>query len=70
MSAVNDFSDQVNLLSSGPVVAMEIRGEGAVSRWLDLLGPEDSSRARQCAPSSVRARFGTGQSNFSILPPY
>ncbi|KAL3848131.1 hypothetical protein ACJMK2_019008 [Sinanodonta woodiana] len=50
-----------NLLSyitSGPVVAFELMGEGTVGRWRELLGPTDSAVARKENPTSIRARFG------------
>ncbi|MBN3281332.1 NDK7 kinase, partial [Polyodon spathula] len=52
-------SNLVQFLSSGPVVAMEILGDEAVTAWRRLLGPTDSSVARNEAPDSVRANFGT-----------
>ncbi|XP_041114963.1 nucleoside diphosphate kinase 7-like isoform X2 [Polyodon spathula] len=53
------FNNLVQFLSSGPVVAMEILGDEAVTAWRRLLGPTDSSVARNEAPDSVRANFGT-----------
>uniref|UniRef100_A0A3Q3GKN2 Nucleoside diphosphate kinase homolog 7 n=1 Tax=Labrus bergylta TaxID=56723 RepID=A0A3Q3GKN2_9LABR len=49
----------VQFLSSGPVVAMELMGDEAMSIWRRLLGPADSAVARKEAPLSVRAQFGT-----------
>uniref|UniRef100_A0A8C2Z0J3 Nucleoside diphosphate kinase homolog 7 n=1 Tax=Cyclopterus lumpus TaxID=8103 RepID=A0A8C2Z0J3_CYCLU len=53
------FSNLVQFASSGPVVALELMGDEAVSIWRRLLGPADSSAARKEAPQSVRAQFGT-----------
>ncbi|XP_075938986.1 nucleoside diphosphate kinase homolog 7 [Anarhichas minor] len=53
------FNNLVQFASSGPVVALELMGDGAVAIWRRLLGPADSSAARKEAPQSVRARFGT-----------
>lgn len=53
------YSNLVQFLSSGPVVAMELMGDEAVSVWRRLLGPADSAVARREAPQSVRAQFGT-----------
>uniref|UniRef100_G3PKD7 Nucleoside diphosphate kinase homolog 7 n=1 Tax=Gasterosteus aculeatus aculeatus TaxID=481459 RepID=G3PKD7_GASAC len=53
------FNNLVQFVSSGPVVALELMGDEAVSIWRRLLGPTDSSAARKEAPRSVRAQFGT-----------
>lgn len=50
-------SNLVQFISSGPVVAMELVGNLAVSVWLKLLGPADTATAQKEAPQSVRARF-------------
>lgn len=52
-------SNLVQFLSSGPVVAMELMGDEAMSIWRRLLGPADSAVAQREAPQSVRAHFGT-----------
>uniref|UniRef100_A0A7N8WXE7 Nucleoside diphosphate kinase homolog 7 n=1 Tax=Mastacembelus armatus TaxID=205130 RepID=A0A7N8WXE7_9TELE len=49
----------MQFVSSGPVVAMELMGDEAISIWRRLLGPADSAVARREAPQSVRAQFGT-----------
>merc|ERR1712168_1709219 len=46
-------------MSSGPVVAIELACCNAVSRWLTMLGPEDSQDARQSHPDSLRALYGS-----------
>ena len=53
------YSNLVQFMSSGPVVAMELMGDEAIGAWRRLLGPTDSATARQEAQGSVRARFGT-----------
>uniref|UniRef100_A0A8P4KTS8 Nucleoside diphosphate kinase homolog 7 n=1 Tax=Dicentrarchus labrax TaxID=13489 RepID=A0A8P4KTS8_DICLA len=53
------FNNLVQFVSSGPVVAMELMGDEAMSIWRRLLGPADSTVARKEAPQSVRAQFGT-----------
>lgn len=52
-------SNLVQFVSSGPVVAMELMGDEAMSIWRRLLGPADSAVARKEATQSVRAQFGT-----------
>ncbi|XP_068608779.1 nucleoside diphosphate kinase homolog 7-like [Brachionichthys hirsutus] len=53
------FNSLVHFVSSGPVVAMELMGDEAMSIWRRLLGPGDPAVARKEAAQSVRARFGT-----------
>ncbi|XP_005993467.1 nucleoside diphosphate kinase 7 isoform X1 [Latimeria chalumnae] len=53
------FTDLIEFFISGPVVAIEILGDEAVSLWRKVLGPTDSSAARNEAPESIRAKFGT-----------
>jgi len=50
----------VEFVTSGPVVALELKGSNAIQKWRTLLGPTDSATARNQAPMSVRAKFGTG----------
>lgn len=53
------FSNLIQFMTSGPVVAMEILGDNAVSSWRKLLGPTDTSKARTEVPETIRAQFGT-----------
>lgn len=53
------FNNLVQFVTSGPVVAMELMGDEALSVWRRLLGPTDSGVARKEAPPSIRAQFGT-----------
>ena len=53
------YTRLVKYMAEGPVVAFEIMGSDAVAKWRELLGPTDSSEARQVAPKSIRAQFGT-----------
>jgi nucleoside-diphosphate kinase len=54
-------STLINYITSGPVVAIELMGIDAVNKWRNLLGPTDSSAARERAPISIRARYGVGK---------
>ncbi|XP_066249606.1 nucleoside diphosphate kinase homolog 7 [Euwallacea similis] len=45
-------------LISGSIVAVELVGENAVERWLEVLGPDDPLEARKIAPNSLRALYG------------
>ena len=53
------FERLVDFVASGPSVAFELTGDNAISRWRELMGPTDSSVARQEAPHTIRAQFGT-----------
>ncbi|XP_035249723.1 nucleoside diphosphate kinase 7 isoform X2 [Anguilla anguilla] len=53
------FNNLVQFVTSGPVVAMEVMGDEAVSAWRKVLGPTDSAAARSDAPRSLRAQLGT-----------
>ncbi|XP_031551543.1 nucleoside diphosphate kinase 7-like [Actinia tenebrosa] len=53
------YNRLVEFMTSGPVVAMELKGHDAIQRWRKLLGPTDSATAREKSPISVRAKFGT-----------
>nr|XP_057928705.1 nucleoside diphosphate kinase 7 isoform X2 [Doryrhamphus excisus] len=53
------FNSLVQLVTSAPVVALELMGDEAVSVWRKLLGPSDPAVARMEAPQSIRAQFGT-----------
>ncbi|XP_076633266.1 nucleoside diphosphate kinase homolog 7 [Colletes latitarsis] len=48
----------VNHLTSGPIVALTLLGDHALTRWLEVIGPEDSEEARAKDPSSIRACYG------------
>lgn len=50
------FGDLVTFMTEGPVVAMIMEGENAISRWRDLMGPTNSEEA---PAGTVRGDFGT-----------
>jgi len=52
------FENLVGFMSSGPVVALDVVGAGAIGAVRAMNGPTDSARARSEAPNSLRARFG------------
>ncbi|GMH39875.1 hypothetical protein BSKO_07779 [Bryopsis sp. KO-2023] len=53
------FNKLTTFMSSDRMVAMELIGPGAIATWRELLGPTDTETARNDAPSSLRACFGT-----------
>lgn len=53
------YNELLEFITSGPIVAMEILGDDAISRWKILLGPANSAVAKTDAPESIRAHFGS-----------
>jgi nucleoside-diphosphate kinase len=50
------FNDLVGFMTSGPVVALVLEGEGAIKQWRDLMGPTNSNEA---PAGTLRGDFGT-----------
>jgi nucleoside-diphosphate kinase len=50
------FGDLVSFMTSGPVVALALEGEGAIKKWRDLMGPTNSNEA---SAGTMRGDFGT-----------
>ena len=53
------FGGLVKFMSSGKSVKLELSGKHAIKRWRQLIGPTNSLKAREEAPGSVRALFGS-----------
>ena len=49
-------------MSSGCIVGMELISENSISKWRNLIGPTNVREAREKAPQSLRALYGTGDS--------
>lgn len=45
-------------MSSGPMTAMILAKENGVTHWRELMGPTKTYRARDIAPTSIRALYG------------
>ncbi len=50
------FGDLVKFITSGPIVALVLEGEGAIKKWRDLMGPTNSLQAPK---GTMRGDFGT-----------
>ena len=50
------FPDLVRFMSSGPVFVAVLEGDNAITRWRELMGPTDSTKAPK---GTVRGEFGT-----------
>ncbi|XP_007662155.1 nucleoside diphosphate kinase homolog 5 isoform X2 [Ornithorhynchus anatinus] len=53
------FPNLTAYMSSGPLVAMILARDKAISYWKELMGPRDSFRAKETHPGSLRAIYGT-----------
>lgn len=52
------FADLTAFMSQGPVLAMALEGDGAISRWRALMGATDPAEA---AEGTVRRLYGTSK---------
>ena len=50
------FPDLVKFMTSGPAVVMAIEGENAISRYREVMGPTDSTKA---PAGTIRNKYGT-----------
>eukprot|EP00184_Porphyridium_aerugineum_P000650 CAMPEP_0184693334 /NCGR_PEP_ID=MMETSP0313-20130426/1577_1 /TAXON_ID=2792 /ORGANISM="Porphyridium aerugineum, Strain SAG 1380-2" /LENGTH=486 /DNA_ID=CAMNT_0027151387 /DNA_START=121 /DNA_END=1581 /DNA_ORIENTATION=- len=53
------LEDLTAFMSSGKIVALVLKKEGAIAAWRSLMGPTDTEVAKKDAPNSMRAKFGT-----------
>lgn len=51
------FESLVQYITSGPVVAMELVGNSAITRWRQLIGPTNLDQAKRESPRSLRALY-------------
>eukprot|EP01041_Mallomonas_annulata_P006073 gene6073-12256_t len=55
---IPDFVDQINHMTSGISIALELRAEDAVTVFRQTAGPFDVSIAKEIRPGTIRALFG------------
>jgi nucleoside-diphosphate kinase len=60
------YNDLMNFVTSDVVTGLEIVAENAVEKWRQVIGPTRSSQAKQSAPDSIRARFGTDDTKNAV----
>ncbi|XP_072519861.1 nucleoside diphosphate kinase homolog 5 [Salminus brasiliensis] len=53
------FPSLTAFMSSGPVIALALARHQAISTWKALMGPANSSKAKETHPDCLRARYGT-----------
>jgi nucleoside-diphosphate kinase len=50
------YSDLTRFMSEGPIFVVAFEGEGAITKWRELMGPTDSKKA---PAGTIRHDFGT-----------
>jgi nucleoside-diphosphate kinase len=55
------YDKLLSFMTSGPILVLILSAENAITKWRSLMGPTDSLKARQNAPFSLRALYGTGE---------
>ncbi|KAJ3107121.1 Thioredoxin domain-containing protein 3 [Phlyctochytrium planicorne] len=60
------YEDLTNWMSSAPIYAIVLEKEDGIKAWRTLAGPTNSEKARESAPESIRARFGTDGSQNAV----
>jgi len=53
------YENLTDFMSSDYIVGMELVGRDAILSWRSIIGPTNSEKAREEAPNSIRALFGT-----------
>jgi|UniRef100_A0A7S4LP05 nucleoside-diphosphate kinase len=53
------YRDLIQHMIAYPVIALHLVGEDCITRWNKILGPADPVQAKQAAPVSLRAKYGT-----------
>lgn len=53
------FPNLVEFVTSDVCIGMELVKENAIKSWRALLGPTNTAKAKEEAPGSLRARFGS-----------
>ena len=53
------YQNLVDFVTSDVCVGLELVRENAILGWRELLGPTNTQRAKEEAPNSIRAQFGT-----------
>ena len=51
----------VMAMAAGLSIVLVLRGENVIRRWKSMVGPPKSSIAREKAPTSLRARYGSDE---------
>ncbi|CAF2009716.1 unnamed protein product [Rotaria magnacalcarata] len=60
------FPSLVAFMTSGPIVAMVLSKENAIQQWRELIGPTNSTVAKETHPDSIRAFFGSNEQKNAV----
>uniref|UniRef100_A0A3Q3VS56 Nucleoside diphosphate kinase B n=1 Tax=Mola mola TaxID=94237 RepID=A0A3Q3VS56_MOLML len=55
------FPSLTAFMSSGPIIAMTLARNDAITHWKFIIGPVNSIRARETHPDSLRAKYGISE---------
>ncbi|XP_019966483.2 nucleoside diphosphate kinase homolog 5 [Paralichthys olivaceus] len=53
------FPNLTAFMSSGPIIALTLARSNAIAHWKSLMGPVNSTKARETHPECLRAKYGT-----------
>jgi nucleoside diphosphate kinase len=51
----------LSFMTSAPAWALVLAKRDAIADWRAMMGPTDSGKARETAPGTIRALYGTGR---------
>ena len=60
------YNELMQFVTSDVVTGIELVAENAVERWRQFIGPTKTFAARQSAPHSIRALFGTDDTRNAV----
>ncbi|KAM7417780.1 hypothetical protein PAMA_017432 [Pampus argenteus] len=53
------FPSLTAFMSSGPIIAFTLARDNAIAHWKSIIGPVNSTKARETHPECLRAKYGT-----------
>ncbi|XP_053179784.1 nucleoside diphosphate kinase homolog 5 [Scomber japonicus] len=53
------FPSLTAFMSSGPIIALTLARDNAIAHWKSIIGPVNSSKAKETHPECLRAKYGT-----------
>ena len=61
-----EYSQMVDAIVCGPVIALEVRQNDCVNKLRALVGPHDPDIAKALRPNTIRAKFGQNTVNNAV----